>query len=249
MTGSPNGTNGAGGPGDRGGAGAGQPDWASFSRSIDSMGERLGQRLTQELGTRLDGLRETVTHGFEAGQEPPPPDPNEGFDFDSATPRQLYDHMLGQFQTMVDSVLEDTLSRVLEPYAQQISGLRGDFTRDKGEREISSLQAANKDFVDFVPEMKELSKAHPSLSLTEVYRLAKASNPDKAKELDAKYNPPPPPPPRPFSLGPSHSGSTGGTGQQRQPMTKQEAARAAWEEVSARHPGVLGALEDAFPTL
>lgn len=258
MAGPRDGGNGAAGPGGPGGldngagggAVGGNPDWSGFERSIRDMGENLGARLTQELGSRLDTLRTTVDDGLNREPIAPPQDPNEGFDFDAATPRQLYDHMVDQFQSMMDTVLESTLSQVLAPYAEEISSLRGDVVRDRGNREIEGLQTKHKDFADFVPEMKELTKKHPSLSLTEVFQLARATNPTKAQELDKKYNPPPPPPARPFALGPSSSAgnTTDGNGRPRA-MTKSEAAMDAFRQVNERHGGALGALEDAFPNL
>lgn len=255
MAGPRDGGNGAAGPGGPGGlgndaGGASTPDWSGFERSIRDMGDNLGARLTQELGSRLDTLRTTVDDGL--NREPPMPevDPNEGFDFDAATPRQLYDHMVGQFQSMMDTVLENTLSQVLTPYAEEISSLRGDVVRDRGNREIEGLQSKHKEFADFVPEMKELTKKHPSLSLTEVFQLARATNPTKAQELDRKYNPPPPPPARPFALGPSSgAGNTAGADGRPRAMTKSEAAMDAFRQVNERHGGALGALEDAFPNL
>ena len=220
-----------------------QPDWSEFSRSIEGMGESLASRLTQELGGRLDQLHQTVQDGT---PQPQQPDPNAGFDFDAATPRQLYDHMMGQFNTMMESTITQVLDQALNPYAEQITNLRRDMVTDQGGREIERLQSQNKDFADWVPEMKALAQSHPSLSIAQVFRLAKSENPDKAKQLDTKYNPPPPPPPRPFSLGPSNQGGDG-INPSPKPMTKEQAALDAYSQVSARHPGVLAALDNAFP--
>jgi hypothetical protein len=222
------------------------PDWAEFSRSIENMGATLSERLTSELGGRLDRLNQNVT---DLTPEPAPVDPNAGFDFDGSTPRQLYDHMMGQFTAMMENTISSVLDSTLAPYAEQITGLRRDMVTDQGSREIDRLQAAHKDFVDWVPEMKQLAQKHPSLSITEVYGLAKSSNPEKVSTLDKKYNPPPPPPVRPFSLGPSSQGQGSGGGNAPSRMNKQEAALDAYRQVQERHPGVLAALDDAFPGL
>lgn len=221
-----------------------QPDWAEFSRSIESMGSQLSSRLTEELGGRLDRLNNNVTA---LTPEPIPQDPNEGFDFDAATPRQLYDHMANQFHSMMENAISGALDQALGPYAEQITGLRRDMVTDQGSREIDRLQAAHKDFVEWVPEMKVLAQRHPSLSISQVYNLAKSENGEKAKQLDTKYNPPPPPPPRPFSLGPSSPGGSGSAAGAPKSMTKSEAALDAYRQVQERHPGVLAALDDAFP--
>jgi len=253
MTGSFNGSSGGPQPGDNNqqqqqqqspppSNGGGQPDWEAFSRSIESMGDTLGQRLTQELGGRLDNLRQQVA---DSTPEPAPVDPNAGFDFDAATPRQLYDHMTQQFSDMMENTIAAVIEQALGPYAQEITGIRRDLATDQGTREIDRLSAANKDFADWVPEMKAASAKHPSLSITEVYNLVKASDPMKADELGKKYNPPPPPPPRPFSLGPSST--QGNNSQQPKVMDKNEAALDAWNQVNQRHPGVLAALDARFP--
>lgn len=221
------------------------PDWAEFSRSIENMGSTLSSRLTEELGGRLDRLNQNVT---DLTPEPPPVDPNAGFDFDVATNRQLYDHMMNQFNSMMENTIASVLDQTLTPYAEQITGLRRDMVTDQGSREIDRLQAQHKDFVEWVPEMKQLAQRHPSLSITDVYQLAKAQNPEKYKQLDSKYNPPPPPPPRPFSLGPSSQGQHNAGGSSKS-MTKSEAALDAYRQVQERHPGVLAALDDAFPGL
>lgn len=221
-----------------------QPDWAAFSRSIEDMGKNLGERLTNELGSRLDSLHQTVQDGTPVPVEP---DPDAGFDFDAATPRQLYDHMRGRFESMMESTIQQVMEQALTPYAEQITGLRRDMVTDQGSREIDRLQASHKDFVDWVPEMKAVAQKHPSLSITEVFQLARSGNPDKAKQLDSKYNPPPPPPPRPFSLGPSSANQGQGGGAAPKPMSKNEAALDAYRQVQERHPGVLAALDSAFP--
>lgn len=219
-----------------------QPDWAGFATSIENMGATLSERLTQELGGRLDSLRQTVLDGT---PEPVPVDPDAGFDFDAASPRQLHDHLMNKFSTMMEATIQQVMEQALTPYAEQITGLRRDMVTDQGSREIERLQSSNKDFADWVPEMKDLARKHPSLSITEVFSLAKGSNPQKASELNTKYNPPPPPPTRPFSLGPS-SGGRDAPGAPAK-MTKQEAVMDAYRQVSERHPGVLAALDDAFP--
>ena len=235
-------TQAAGPPASDAGSPPGSPDWGEFVSAIDRMGDQLGSRLEREIGGRLDQVRGTVEQGFAAPAEAAPQE--DTFDFDVATNRQMYDMMLDRFQQIIDLKMEETLSRVLTPYAQEITGLRRDLSTDQGQREIDRLQASNKDYVDWVPEMKEIAGRHPTMSLSEVYIQAKGSNPDKAKALDARYNPPPTPPPRPFSLGP---GSPQGSDQGLRRMTKDEAAADAWRQVNERHGGVLGALEQAFP--
>lgn len=223
----------------------GGPDWQEFVGAIDRMGDSLGSRLERELGGRLDQLRGSVDQASQA--EPPPPSPEDGFDFDVATNRQMYDFMLDRFQQVIDAKLDDTLGRVLQPYAQEITGLRRDLSTDQGQREIDTLQRANKDYVDWVPEMKSVAARHPTLSLTEVYHLARGLDPTKAKELDTRYNPPPSPPPRPFALGPGSPQGSDRVPAGSRVMTKQEAIEDAWRQVNERHGGVLGALDQAFP--
>src|SRR5215469_3461905 len=157
LTGSMNG-NGSGGPGGPGGPGdqgnqqqqqqqnGGQPDWAAFSQSISDMGTTLGDRLSQELGGRLDRLHQTVEDGR---PQPQPVDPNAGFDFDAATPRQLYDHMTAQFTSMMENTIKSVLDNALGPYADEITGIRRDLATDQGGREIDRLEQQNKDFKDW----------------------------------------------------------------------------------------------------
>lgn len=208
----------------------GQPDWKAYMDSLDS---KLGGEIEKTLGPKLDELNGIVRRATEV-PEPPPE-----IDYEALTPGQLHAVVMEQ----TNAVVERAIAAALKPYAEQITGLRTDFATKSGTDEINRLSSAHKDYKDWVPEMKEAATKHPTMSYEEIYLHAKALNPAKAKELETKYNPPPPRPVRPFALGP---GSTPDS-QTSKPMSKVEAGRAAWDQVNARHGGVLGALEDAFP--
>lgn len=218
------------GPGDgqppAGGSNNG-PDWASYTRSLDN----LGPQISGFLGEKLDKLTEVVTHA----STPPTPTPVEP-NWDTLTPKETYDLVTDRVQHIVQSAIDEAL----KPFADQVVSVRRDVADQQGQREIERMVGQHKDFADWAPEMMELAKAHTSLNVSQLYQLAKAGNAEKAKQVEAKYAPPPPP--RPFSAGTSLSRPAGAPA----PMSREQASKQAYAEVSARHPGALPALEQFF---
>lgn len=201
------------------GAQAPVPNWREF---IDGL-----EKLNTNLGTKLDNVRETVT----SATAPPPTAPP---DYEQMSNVELVAHVTGSVQQMV----QDAITNALKPLTDQLNGVQNDLVTTRGELSLKEMQAQHKDLRDWKDEMIALVGKHPTLSLNEVYQLAKSGNPNKAKQLDAKYNPPPPKP-RPFG------GLTPGNGKAAEPVLSGEAAtRAAYNEVMGRHPGILPILQD-----
>jgi hypothetical protein len=220
---SPNGGQGTGGG----------PDWGAYISSLDGLGEKI----TSALGPKLDQLNGTVN-----GMAQPQPEPEPQIDYDALTPGQLHDLVISK----VDNIVSTAIENALKPYQDEQVRLRTDFVTKSATDEVNTLRSANKDYMDWGPEMIELSKANPSMSLPDLYIFAKAKNPDKAKELEAKYNPPPAPPRRPFAVGNSSVTSDGQAPPK--PMSSREAVMSAARSVDQKHGGALSALMQTFPS-
>jgi len=200
--------------------------WDKFAAGI--------AELNSSLAPRLDALRGDVSKLPDALRPPPPAETPP--DFDSMTNGDLAAHI----QASVLRAVEQTIGKALEPVMARVNETQQSHFKSTVEGEMKELQGTHKDFSDWKPEMVALAKEHPTLGLAQLYRLAKADNPIKASELDARYNPKPPPPTRWGGLTPALGGSNGSA----KPLSREDASREAYREVSSRHPGVLAALEN-----
>lgn len=216
--------------GSAGGIGVGEPDgrhpapptpnWSEFVEGLN--------KLNDSLGNKLDGIRNTVT---ETTRPPPPEPPN----YDTMSNAELVAHVTGSLH----GTIQETIQSALKPLMEQVSGMQSDLVRTNGSIELKELRASHKDFGDWKDEMIGLAKQHASLGFRDVYLLARANNPEKARQLDLKYNPPVPKP-KPF--GGLTSSGNGRAGEP--PLRGEEATKAAYREVMERHQGILPALQD-----
>jgi hypothetical protein len=160
-------------------------------------------------------------------------------DINTMTQAELVQHMFGGVRKMLDGVTERISKQVDE--VTEVSH-RTALTMD-----INQFRGAHKDFDDWIPEIKEKINSVSGLSAQEAYTLVKAANPEKAKELDTKY----------ASIddvkGASKKGSFGGMrpgqhsegkdgnlDENKQDMTRTEAADKAWEEAFGDNPVLAG---------
>lgn len=191
--------------------------------------------LADKLGGKLDTLTQTVTTGLTPReQEEPEPD------VEAMTNVDLTNYILRK----MGDFMKSSLTESLKPVNEQINGLRTDYTVTSAKTEIAELRAQYKDFGDWQTEMVDLAKENPGLAnagIRRLYLLARAEAPDKASQLDRKYNPSPERPKLPFSMTPGEGGRPGSSNGTTV-LTREEAGKAAFEEVAARHP-VLAALQ------
>lgn len=230
------GTNGAGG-GNGAGNGAGDgstqpnstatpaPDWNQFISGLDTLNSQLGGKLDNLIGTVQQA---SATSG---------PEPAAPVDFDGMTNSELQAHIVGS----VTRAVETMLSEKLAPLTAAIDNTQRTMTTQTVTAEIAALRGAHKDFNDWMSEMKALATEQPSLGIGDIYSLVRARNPAKAGELDRRYNPPAA---KPLPFGGFTPGSAGKPGAPAV-LDALTAGRQAYSEVSARHPGVLAALQDS----
>lgn len=201
------------------GTGAASPNWDSLLEGLN--------KLNTDLGSKLDGIGNTVA---ESTKPPPAAPPN----YEEMTNAELVAHVTGSLEGVISQAVE----KALGPLLQQVNGIQTDLVTTRSGLELEKVQAQNKDFREWKDEMIALAKVHPTLSLQDVYRLAKSNDPAKAAKLAEKYSPHPPKP-RPFGA------LTPGNGKAAEPaLTGEAATRAAYREVMERHQGILPMLQD-----
>lgn len=201
-----------------------QPNWSEFAASLSGPIETLNR----ELGSKLDTLNNQVA----TASTPPAADPP---DLDTMSRPELVAHIV----STVGEAIKAHLTEQLAPVVSQVSGLQERITTNDVRSEIAKLEGANKDFNDWKPAMIELARQpqYAALGATDLYKLAKSNDPEKATALNLKYNPPPPPV-RPIWSGLTSARTNGAAAI----LSSADAGREAYREVSARHPGVLAAL-------
>lgn len=204
------------------------PNWTEFLGSIEN--------LNNSLGGRLDTVVETVRTASQtpaAAEEPP--------DYESMSRVELVGHIMSG----VADTIQAQLSEALRPFVEQLNGLQSNVVTRSVSQEIETLRTAHRDFNDWKTEMVEISKVHPTLTVKQIYNLARSEFPDKAKTLDAKFADPAPRPIfRPRGFGGLPPGAPGSTSTDSKPISAADAGREAYREVAQRHPGVLAALEN-----
>lgn len=218
-------------PGAANGGGTPAPDWGKFTESLNNIPAAIQAEMRQQLG-EMKGLRQDVA------ALTPKEAPAELPDFDSMTQSEVVQYLQEHNATLI----RDAVREALTPLAEQFTTFQRSVVEDQGKRTVDQMKAENKDFADWKDDMISLAQQHPSLDIPSLYRLAKANNPTKAAELQARYNPPPPPKPKPFSFTDGITAPR--SGDLNRVLTKSEAVHSAAAEVAQRHPGVLSALRD-----
>lgn len=207
------------------------PDWSKFTESLEALNAGNGQ-----LGGKLDTLIDTVKVATTPRESPAPP-----VKLDELSRDEFAAHLIGT----ITRQLQEEIKKAVEPVVGAVNGLQQSTASREINSQIAELKSKNKDFDSWKSEMIALSKENPTLSVNRLYTIARAENPDKAKELDAKFNPPPPAPERPRGFGGlTVFGRSAGLTEGEKPASKSEAALEAYREVQARHSGVLRALEE-----
>lgn len=201
-------------------------NWTQFASSLDNLGENLGGKLDSLLGAVGE-----VRVPAQENNGPPP-------DLEAMSRPELVSHIVGTLAAEFKSQIEAALN----PFAEQLGALQQNVTTRQVSNEIDTMRGQHKDFNEWKPEMVALAKEHPTLGITQLYRLARASFSEKATQLDSKYAPPPVKPVSKWGgLLPGMPGDPSGSDK---PVDSKTAGMDAYREVQSRHPGVLAALEN-----
>jgi len=75
----------------------------------------------------------------------------------------------------------------VKPLGEKVDQTEESVVRDKIKEEFDAARRAHKDFDEWKPELEAKFKRNMYLTPEEAYTLVRAENPEKAKQLDAKY--------------------------------------------------------------
>lgn len=131
-----------------------------------------------------------------------------------------------------------------EKLDKNITGLSDKISETSIKAELKEFSKEHPDIFDLGDEIKDIVNENPGISISRAYTLARSENPEKAKELDVKYNPETGKgkPAKPFGgLTPTSGMTPGG---EKEKMTPKAAADKAWEETLQSFPALAGATEE-----
>jgi hypothetical protein len=105
---------------------------------------------------------------------------------------------------------------------------------------VEKLQVEHKDLMEWKAEIGAILTAGRSNDVKDAYRLARLDSPDKAKEMDKKYNPPAQKKDAEGFAGvfKGFAPNSGGKTEKNTSMKASTAAAAAWDEATSKMPGI-----------
>lgn len=143
-------------------------------------------------------------------------------------------------------------TKVTELGSRLDNGLR-EVRTGRARDEIGKFASEHKDFKDWEIEIAALAKQHPSLGIQQLYTLARSSDPEKVKEVDAKYvekkEEPNPEDERLTLFGgyrPSTGKTTSADGTEPKKLTTNEALEKSWDDAVAKFPALKSLGEDSL---
>jgi hypothetical protein len=157
----------------------------------------------------------------------------------SVDSRSLETMSRGEFLEVIFDKFEDMLDGKVKPLSDQITDVDDKTSKKELATQIKSAVKAHPDFWEWKDEMGAIANANPTLSVEDVYTLARTKDPERATELDEKFekekgdkdkdegeerefNPD-----APFALTPTSGVKVEGS----ENMTSDQAAEAAWDKV------------------
>lgn len=169
-------------------------------------------------------------------------DDGDGDDLDGLTPKQLNTFLMKN----VGKLLDEKLGAM----KTNMDGVVSKMTAKELQAEYNTLSGKYKDFKDWGEEMQTLAKAHPTLGLKDLYKLAREENEEKVKELTAKYvdKDGKKEPDESLTLFGGYrpsSKTSAGDDKEEKKMTVEQAADVAWDEMVGKFPA-LGKMGDTL---
>lgn len=223
--------------GDGGEGGGGTPlTTESMKEFMDGLKEFGGELKTLNNNVKAAQGRQTAVEDTTNNNNEDNDTPQE-VDFESMTRKEFAEFIQ-------QSMLTATEKHVLAPLVDRLNSIESGLTTKEFSSEIDILSSKHKDFWEFREEMKELATRHPSMRPKEVYLLARATHPDKAKELDTRFAPVTQSPAKRPAFGGFAPGGAGSKGSPSKAMSTTAALDDAWEQTVAKHGNILSSLEN-----
>lgn len=99
-------------------------------------------------------------------------------DIDEFSNSQLVAHMLSEFTKIMDGKLEGI--------SKTVGKNKSDADQVSLQKEVTEFMKEHTDFKEWGAEIKALNSTHPTLTIAQLYKMARDENPDKATEIDEK---------------------------------------------------------------
>jgi len=210
------------------------PTFKQLVAVVSAMG--VGQKQTQAQLTELGGMLKERLNGAASGSNQNDDDKQMSEDeFNEMKPSELMKH--------ISKVVADVVEKKVDLVRKDMSSLSNDVTEKTAKQELQAFAKENPGLYHFVDEVKALIEETPGLSFERAYKLARAENPDKAKDVDAqiaresgKTDDEVKEKKLPFGGLTPTSGSTVGEDGKEVKMTSDDAAAKAWEETLEAFP-------------
>ena len=103
---------------------------------------------------------------------------DDDFDIERVSRTELVNHLDKRFARSLD--------KALKPVIDRLEATSTDAETDRVKREFTKAKEDFPDFMEWKEEMRDIITTHPELSAENIYLLARAKNPKKAKEVDDK---------------------------------------------------------------
>jgi len=104
-------------------------------------------------------------------------------DLEMLSRKDYMDVILNTMMKRLERVVDDKV----KPLGEKVDQTEESVVRDKIKEEFDAARRAHKDFDEWKPELEAKFKRNMYLTPEEAYTLVRAENPEKAKQLDAKY--------------------------------------------------------------
>jgi len=199
----------------------------SQGQSIVAMGAKLNEQ--KPAGGEQNG----------GGNDEKPEGDGGDLDVDTLSKKDFFTFVMKE----IGKVLDTKLSEVNE----KVEGGIKEFRMGRLHDEAGKFAGDHKDFYDWSDEMGVMAKQHPTLGLSQLYKLVRDANPDKAKTLDDKYKEKPEPTQDISLFGgfrPTRS-PDGSNGDGEEKLTMDQALDKGWADVISKFPS-LGKQEDVL---
>lgn len=203
------------------------PQFLAVMGAITKLSEGLSKfdNTLTAIGGRIVALESGG--GSRKDDDDPPNKDDVNVDLETMDRNQFAEHLSRNLLSVIKKEMFDPLS-------EQIKGTQGRVGKMSAQDELTAVMTKYKDFSDWREPISKRLKDNEQLNLEDAYKLARADDPKKAAELDAKYNPKP----KTFdaSLGFFGYGESGSTDAKSGKMDAKTAADAAWAETMANLP-------------
>jgi hypothetical protein len=211
--------------------------------------ESIAKKDFDELKNLVGGLTKIVqlqTQQFQAFRQSTPPTVTPPKDDDDADDEPDVNSMDNKaFSTFLMKNVGKILETKLGEFNTKLDGGLKEVRNGRARDEIEKFRGDHKDLEDWGTEIAALSKQHPTLGIQQLYTLARTSDPDKAKTIDAKYvekkDEPNPEDERLTLFGgyrPSTGKTAGADGKEPPKMTTSEALEKSWDEALSKFPAL-----------